>query len=64
MSASVEKSEKEREAGSIIDEKGSHSETTSFDVKDGDEALHLVGIQRSAEFTEEYNRKLRRKLVC
>ena len=32
-------------------------------VSDGDEALELVGMQRSAQFSEEYNRKLRRKLV-
>jgi hypothetical protein len=30
---------------------------------EGDEALGLVGSQRSAEFTEEYFLKLRRKLV-
>ena len=30
----------------------------------GDEALLLVGMERKAEFSEEYNLKLRRKLVC
>ena len=34
-----------------------------FDVSKGDEALQVVGIERTAEFSEEYNRKLRRKLV-
>ena len=29
----------------------------------GDEALRLVGKERTAQFSEEYNRKLRRKLV-
>ena len=35
----------------------------SYDMEGGDEALHLVGAQRTTEFTEEYNLKLRRKLV-
>lgn len=30
---------------------------------EGDEALKLVGRERTAQFTEEYNKKLRRKLV-
>ena len=34
------------------------------DTGDEDEALKLVGRERAAQFTEEYNRKLRRKLVC
>ncbi|KAI0771463.1 MFS general substrate transporter [Trametes elegans] len=29
---------------------------------EGDEALKLVGMERTAQFTEEYNKKLRRKL--
>ncbi len=33
------------------------------DSSDGDEALQLVGKERTAEFSDEYNRKLRRKLV-
>jgi MFS transporter, ACS family, allantoate permease len=32
-------------------------------IKDGDEALKLVGNERRAHFSEEYNRKLRKKLV-
>ena len=31
--------------------------------RDKDEALRLVGLERTAVFTEEYYRKLRRKLV-
>lgn len=31
---------------------------------DGDEALRLVGAVRTTQFSEEYNLKLRRKLVC
>ncbi|KIJ56724.1 hypothetical protein M422DRAFT_72881 [Sphaerobolus stellatus SS14] len=64
MSASVvEKlsTENEKDAVSVIEEKGTPSEQ-SFDISDGDEALHLVGAQRTAHFSEEYNRKLRRKL--
>ncbi|KIJ20182.1 hypothetical protein PAXINDRAFT_174659 [Paxillus involutus ATCC 200175] len=34
----------------------------SFDVANGDEALQLVGIEAKEHFSEEYNRKLRRKL--
>ena len=47
-----------------LDEKRPASElSTSSDILDGDEALHLVGAERTAQFSEEYNRKLRRKLV-
>lgn len=51
----------------IIDEKKSEdgsASVLSVDSREGDEALELVGIQRSAVFSEEYNLKLRRKLVC
>ncbi|KII94788.1 hypothetical protein PLICRDRAFT_47802 [Plicaturopsis crispa FD-325 SS-3] len=34
----------------------------SVDASRGDEALRLVGAEREIQFTEEYNRKLRRKL--
>ncbi len=30
---------------------------------EGDEALKLVGRERTAQFSEEYDRRLRRKLV-
>lgn len=33
------------------------------DSSEGDEALELVGRERTAQFSEEYNRKLLRKLV-
>lgn len=36
----------------------------SFDANNGDEALELVGMRRTAQFSEEYNRRLRKKLVC
>lgn len=35
----------------------------SVDSKDADEALELVGLRRELHFSEEYNKKLRRKLV-
>jgi hypothetical protein len=35
----------------------------SFDSSDMDEAMRLVGAERTAVFSEEYNAKLRRKLV-
>lgn len=36
----------------------------SFDSSEVDEALHLVGVKRTVQFSEEFNLKLRRKLVC
>lgn len=49
----------------IVDEKRAvDSDTVSFvDTLNGDEALQLVGRERTAEFSEEYNKRLRRKLV-
>jgi len=44
-----------------------HLETVtveSIDSKDVDAALALVGQTRTMEFSEEYNLRLRRKLVC
>lgn len=52
-----------------IDEKrelsgeGSFDEKLSVDLNDGDEALRLIGTERTTQFSEEYNAKLRRKLV-
>jgi len=43
-------------------EGGSLDEKLSFDLQDGDEALRLIGTERTAQFSEEYNAKLRRKL--
>ncbi|KJA29985.1 hypothetical protein HYPSUDRAFT_125950 [Hypholoma sublateritium FD-334 SS-4] len=51
-----------------IDEKrelsaeGSFDEKLSVDLNDGDEALRLIGTERTTQFSEEYNAKLRRKL--
>lgn len=56
------------ESKSITDEKHSVDVEVDEVVTDGleykDEALKLVGMQRTQEFSEEYYRKLRRKLVC
>lgn len=41
-----------------------HVEIVSvMESTEGDEALKLVGRERTAQFSEEYNRRLRRKLV-
>lgn len=39
-------------------------ESSSFDAVNGDEALQLVGVEAKEHFSDEFNRKLRRKLVC
>ncbi|KAI0049609.1 MFS general substrate transporter [Auriscalpium vulgare] len=45
------------------DEKTDGATTESaIDSRDGDEALVLVGRDKQADFTDEYNRRLRRKL--
>lgn len=36
---------------------------TDLDFRDKDEALRLVGLERTAVFSEEYYTKLKRKLV-
>ncbi|KAF8517835.1 MFS general substrate transporter [Gautieria morchelliformis] len=63
MPASIDKleDEKRRDMQSALDEKRPASELSN-DVYDGDEALQLVGAERTAQFSEEYNLKLRRKL--
>ena len=52
------------EKSSPIDEKRPESvEVLSVNSEDVDEALELVGSRRTQQFSEEYNNKLRRKLV-
>ena len=46
------------------DEKDQQIETATFDSKDVDEALELVGTLRTDKFSEEFNLRVRRKLVC
>ena len=52
----------EKDAPANLHEKRPPSEV-SYNLKNGDEALHLVGVQRTTDYTEEFNLKLRRKLV-
>ena len=62
---SVEKRNSTEKALSQDDEKVAYDgSASSTDSADGDEALQLVGKERTAEFSEEYNLRLRRKLVC
>ena len=58
-------SAKDEKMGSLKDSKQVETiSINSIDSRDVDEALELVGMRRTAEFSEEYNKKLRRKLVC
>lgn len=50
-------------ASPASDRLGIDSTTESELDTNADEALQLVGKERTAEFSEEFNRKLRRKLV-
>jgi hypothetical protein len=59
---SLEKPEK-TPPSPVEDEKHVAISETDGSVDDGDEALHLVGRERTEQFSEEYNRRLRRKLV-
>ena len=61
-SVHVRKSKEKRDP----DEKGGFGAIGTVSIvesTDGDEALRLVGKERTAQFSEEYNKKLRRKLV-
>ena len=56
----------EKTPRSMDEEKAFDATATVSEVvesSDGDEALRLVGRERTAQFSDEYNRKLRRKLV-
>ena len=57
--------EEKKSSSSVTDEKRAvDPEVVSVDdTLNGDEALELVGRERTAQFSEEYNRRLRRKLV-
>lgn len=54
----------EKKASSIDDHVVVEKHHASINIDEGDEALRLIGMERTAQFSEEYNRKLRRKLVC
>ena len=62
MSGSIVDREDLEKDASNLNEKRPPSEV-SYDLEGGDEALNLVGAQRTTDFTEEFNLKLRRKLV-
>lgn len=50
----------------IVDHKidnENNGERSSFDIEEGDAALKLIGAERTVQFSDEYNCKLRRKLV-
>lgn len=58
--------EKRSRSSQEIDEKAKGEDLTEanvIDAGDGDEALLLVGAERTTEFSEEYYANLRRKLV-
>ena len=65
MAIQRESIESEKVSESPVDEKHVvDSEVASVnDSIQEDEALQLVGKERTQEFSEEYNRRLRRKLV-
>ncbi|TFK73161.1 MFS general substrate transporter [Pluteus cervinus] len=46
--------------GSITEK--SDRPSSSIDLQHGDEALRLVGVERAAQFSDEYNAKLKRKM--
>lgn len=45
------------------DEKHEH-DVSPIRLSEGDEALRLIGAERAVQFSEQYNLRLRRKLVC
>jgi hypothetical protein len=48
-----------------VDEKRIETSSNgSFDLQNGDEALKLIDAEKVVTFSEEYNLKLRWKLVC
>ena len=67
MASTEQKSIHESDQGlSRDDEKCSRVDVEALSTihsLDGDEALKLVGTERTVQFSEEYNRRLRRKLV-
>lgn len=65
MAIRPESVESEKVSNSPIDEKHAvDSEVASVtNTLDGDEALELVGKERTQQFSEDYNKRLLRKLV-
>ncbi|KAJ7507722.1 MFS general substrate transporter [Mycena galericulata] len=55
-------SEQEKRSLSTVEARDDKVGIDTINSVDGDEALRLVGTMRTVQFSEEYNRKLRRKL--
>ena len=55
--------EKRASTEKVRDEEKDADTVSVVDRADGDEALQLVGKERTAPFSEEYYKRLRRKLV-
>lgn len=55
--------EKRASTEKVRDEEKDADTVSVVDSADGDEALQLVGKERTAHFSEEYYKQLRRKLV-
>jgi hypothetical protein len=47
----------------VVSEKASSTHNSEA-ISQGDEALKLVGAHRTTVYSDEYNNKLRRKIVC
>ncbi|KAF8913831.1 MFS general substrate transporter [Gymnopilus junonius] len=62
MTTSVQESKVEISEIEKNSHTGSVDEKFSLDLQDGDEALRLIGVERTAQFSEEYNEKLKKKL--
>lgn len=65
MSSVEQKSVEEKIRGSADEEKHVYETDVNsiVDSTEGDEALKLVGREREVQFSDEYNAKLRAKLV-
>jgi len=63
MSATIEERKAHQVENPALPTEGSLDEKLSLDLNDGDEALRLLGVERTTHFSEEYNEKLKRKLV-
>jgi len=63
MIATIEEPKAHQVEKPALPTEGSLDEKLSLDLNDGDEALRLLGAERTTHFSEEYNEKLKQKLV-
>lgn len=64
LGSSTVNEKKEHPVATDITEAGDErTDSASFKSSQGDEALKLVGAYRRANFSDEYNLRLRKKLV-